>query len=353
MMSATTSARGIVCGIAAGVCFGVTAPLAKRLVAHVPPLPLASLLYLGAAVGLTIVGAALPRVRSGGGETPIQSSDRLTLVFMIVIGGLVGPVLMLVGLRHVSGVTGALLLNLEMPFTVLLAVCLFGEHLGGRALGGAGLVVAAAVWLSAGPGPLTSDLLGIAALCGACLSWAVDNNLAQRLALRDPIAVARWKTTGAGLVGAGLSTAAGYALPPGYVAAPALLVGFVGYGISIVLAIVAIRHLGAARQAALFAIAPFVGAVAAIPMLGETAGVRELGVGVLMLLGVLLLVAEDHGHAHDHDALAHDHVHVHDVHHQHRHDTEAVGEPHAHPHLHSPLRHSHAHRPDAHHRHRH
>jgi len=342
-----------VCGLASGIAFGVTAPLAKRLVADVAPVPLASLLYLGAGIGLGLLAVAR---RSGRGarEAALQASDRPTLAAMIVVGGLVGPVLMLVGFTHVSGVAGALLLNLEAPFTMLLAVALFGDHLGPRALMGALLVIAGAALLSASPGEVSADGVGVAAVAGACLAWAVDNNLAARLALRDPLAVARWKTAGAGTLGALLSVGLGMRFPSLRVAGTALLVGFVGYGLSIVLAVKAVRALGAARQAAFFAIAPFVGAVGAVPLLGETLGPRALAAAVLMSGGLVMLWREEHAHIHTHEALAHDHLHVHDAHHQHVHDQAGTGsEPHAHPHVHGPLTHAHPHLPDAHHRHRH
>jgi drug/metabolite transporter (DMT)-like permease len=264
------------------------------------------------------------------------------------------PVQMIVGFTHASGVAGALLLNLEAPFTMVLAVALFGESVGARALVGALLVIAGAAILSASPGAVSADGLGVAALAGACLAWAVDNNLAARLALRDPIAVARWKTAGAGTLGALLSLGLGMRFPSARIAGMALVVGFVGYGLSIVLAVKAMRLLGAARQAAFFAIAPFVGAVAAVPLLGESLGPRALAAAVAMSAGLVLLWREEHAHAHTHEALAHDHVHVHDDHHRHVHDDARTGsEPHAHPHVHAPLTHSHPHAPDAHHRHRH
>ena len=343
------SGRGVGYGLAAAVCFGVTAPLAKGLGAGVAPLPLASLLYLGAGLGLSLVGMVRAR---GNAEPPLRREDVTALAAMIVLGGLVGPWLMLVGLRHVSGVAGSLLLNLEAPLTIVVAVALFGDHIGGRALAGIVLILVGAAALSTGPGELHGDAIGVAAIAGACLAWAFDNNVAQRVALRDPVAVARWKTLGAGVLGAALSAALGHRVPSGAVVSRALAVGFVGYGVSIVLAVAALRHLGAARQAALFAVAPFVGALAAVPLLGEAVGAREVAAGAIMVAGLALLLREKHGHAHTHEALAHEHLHVHDAHHRHAHGG-AVAEPHSHWHVHEPMTHAHPHTPDAHHRHRH
>lgn len=189
-------------------------------------------------------------------------------------------------------------------------------------------------------------------IAAACLAWAVDNNLSQRLSLRDPVAVARLKGLGAGACTLGLAAALGEPLPRGGIVAGALALGVVSYGVSVVLHLRAMRELGAARQAALFATAPFAGALLSVPILGERAGLPILAAFALMAAGVSLLVRERHAHLHTHEELDHDHRHVHDVHHQHAHEGP-VPEPHSHPHHHPPLTHDHPHLPDLHHRHRH
>ncbi len=171
-------------------------------------------------------------------------------------------------------------------------------------------------------------------------------------ALRDPLAVARTKTLGAGTLSLVLAVAVGYAMPGAAALAGALALGFVSYGVSVVLAVEALRRLGAAREAAFFATAPFVGAAAAVPLLGEAVGLRELLAATILGCGVVVLLREEHAHRHVHEAMEHDHAHVHDEHHRHDHDG-VVDEPHAHRHVHVPLTHAHPHVSDAHHRHRH
>src|SRR5262249_8626763 len=194
----------------AAALFGLNAPIAKLLLPGVDPLPLAGLLYSGGGLGLVAVGLAR-RAEPGAvvRETALQRADYGVLLAIIVAGGFVGPVLMLVGLQRVSAVFGSLLLNLEAPFTMFLAVTIFREHLGRYEAGGAALVILGATILSFVPGDMSSDTGGMAALTGACLSWAIDNNLTQRLALRDPVAVARAKMIGAGMLSLGLAVACG------------------------------------------------------------------------------------------------------------------------------------------------
>jgi drug/metabolite transporter (DMT)-like permease len=345
--------KGALCGVGAAALFGVSAPLAKLLLPSTGLLLLAGLLYLGAGLGLLVAGL-LPRARQAR-EARLRRADVPALFGIIALGGIAGPVLMLYGLGRMSAVAGSLLLNLEAPFTILLAVLLFKEHLGLRGTVAAALVVAGAVVLAYGPGELRMDWVGSLAIAGACASWAIDNNLTQRLSLRDPIVVVRIKALGAGACTLTLALVMGGRLPRVGVLVPALAVGVVCYGVSIVLDMYALRILGAAREAAFFATAPFVGAVASIPLLGERVGPSHALAAALMGAGAFLLLRERHLHLHAHETLEHDHSHVHDEHHQHEHVGSQVelAEPHSHPHLHPPLVHDHPHLPDLHHRHRH
>src|SRR6185436_2659277 len=233
--------------------------------------------------------------------------------------------LLMLGLSRLSAVAGALLLNLEAPFTMTLAIA-FGEHVGRRAALAGALVVGAALLLGLAPGPLGGSWQGALLVAGACLAWGLDNNLTQRLSLRDPVTIVQWKTLGAGLFAVPLAFWNGAALPGGWTLGAALLLGLFSYGLSIVLDVWALRLLGAAREAPLFATAPFVGALAAVPLLHERPRLLDLGAALLMLGGVWLLLRERHGHVHTHEPVEHEHLHSHDdPHHQHTHEAPPAG----------------------------
>lgn len=345
-MSAT---RGAACGLVAAALFGASAPAAKLLVAEVPPVLLSALLYLGAGLAL---GAYRIARRGRSAEAKLGRADLPRLAGITVLGGAVAPLLMLLGIARVSASSGALLLNLEAPLTIGLAVLVFGEHLARREALAAALVCAGALVLGAGPGTGQSTWIGALAIAAACLAWAIDNNLCQRLSDKDPVALVCVKALSAGGGMLLVALATGGAWPRPALLGAALGVGALGYGLSLLLDIYALRLLGAAREAAFFATAPFLGAALAGPLTGAWPQPRELAGGAVMVLGVVLLVRARHGHVHRHDAIEHDHVHVHDAHHQHPHEGP-VTEPHAHPHRHAPLVHDHPHVSDAHHRHRH
>jgi drug/metabolite transporter (DMT)-like permease len=340
--------KGVASGLLAAALFGASLPLSKLLLFAFHPLALTAVLYLGAGLAATVARLLRPTAS----EAPVRRSDLPALLGLVLIGGLLGTTLMLAGLSELSGVAGALLVNLETPFTVLLAVVIFREHLGVRAGFALALVLAGAALLSYGPGEVRASLSGVLAICGACFCWALDNNLSQKLSARDPLAVVQVKALAVGVFALAWPWLASPMVPSLLAIVLTLTVGALSYGASLVLNLRALRELGAARQATLFATAPFLGALLSFPILGERPRPIHLLIAALMALGLWLLLRERHGHAHRHEALEHEHQHVHDEHHQHTHEG-AFTEPHSHPHRHDPLAHEHPHTPDLHHRHSH
>lgn len=340
--------HGAALGLAAAALFGASTPIAKLLVPGAGPVLLAGLLYLGAGLGL----AAAAPLRRRDVEAPIRRSDLPVLGGVILAGGVLGPLLLVLGLGRLSGSAASLLLNLEAPFTIVLAVAALRERLSRWEGAGAGAVLLGAAALTWAPGPVELDSTGVACVVGACAAWAVDNTLSQRLSLRDPVAVARAKTLSAGAFNVALGLAVGERLPSASHVGAALATGSLGYGASIVLFLLAVRSVGAARQAAYFATAPFIGAALSVPLLGERPPAVHVAAGVVMAVGVALVLRARHAHAHLHDAVEHEHAHVHDEHHAHVH-RGPVTEPHSHVHRHERLLHDHPHLPDIHHRHGH
>jgi drug/metabolite transporter (DMT)-like permease len=202
--------------------------------------------------------------------------------------------------------------------------------------------------------PTIERIMGPLAIVGACIAWGLDNNLTRKVSLSDPLQIVQYKGLVAGPVNVMIGLWAGSSLPQAPALLIAMVVGFVGYGISLALFVRALRHLGSARTSAYFSTAPFFGALAAIVALGEPVTANLLVGGGLMGLGVWLHLTERHEHQHVHDEMAHAHPHVHDEHHRHEHSaSDPPGEPHTHAHRHARLSHAHPHVPDMHHLHRH
>ncbi len=341
--------------------FGLSAPLAKGLLAGAPPQLLAALLYLGSGGGLLLAwlwrraatGAA-GGTSAGTAEQPLAGRDLPWLAGATLFGGVLGPLLLLLGLARTPASTTALLLNLEGVFTALLAWTLFREHAHRRIVAGMALIVAGGLVLSWEGGAGWAGAAGPLAIAAACLCWGIDNNLTQRIAAGDPVQVASLKGLVAGSVNLGIALALGARVTGAGAVAGALALGFVSYGLSLVLFILALRELGTARTGAYFSTAPFIGATAAVLLRGEPLTLALGAGGALMAAGVVLHLTERHVHPHVHDATTHAHRHVHDAHHAHEHGpNDPAGEPHAHEHTHASITHAHPHYPDLHHRHQH
>ncbi len=346
--------RAVLYALGAAALFGASTPFAKLLLGEVSPLVLAAVLYLGSGIGLA--AWIIVRTRLPGREpvAPIPRRDWLWVAAAIAAGGVAGPILLMQGLVRTDASAASLLLNLEAVLTAVIAWTVFRENVDRRVFAGMAAIVAGGVLLSFAAAPRAGGLAGSLLIAAACLAWAIDNNLTRRVSGGDAATLACLKGLVAGAVNLALALALGAPLPAASGWFGAGLLGFLGYGVSLVLFIVALRNLGTARTGAYFSVAPFFGAALALAMLGERPEIAFWLAAGLMALGIWLHLSEHHDHAHVHNELEHAHEHLHDAHHQHAHDFPWDGrEPHVHPHRHEALRHSHPHYPDLHHRHTH
>jgi drug/metabolite transporter (DMT)-like permease len=343
------SMGGIPAALTAALLFGAATPLAKLLLGPLDPWLLAGVLYLGSGAGL-----ALFRVIGGRRGAPIARQDIPWLLGAVAFGGALGPVLLMWGLAHTSASSASLLLNGEGVFTALIAWFVFRENFDRRIALGMLLIVGGAVVVSWPAGGRFEATLPSLAIVGACLAWALDNNLTRKVALVDATTIAMMKGLAAGTVNVALALAAGASLRSFPPLAAAALLGFLSYGVSLVLFVRALRDLGTARTGAYFSTAPFAGAVLSVVILHEPVTWPLGAAMLLMAAGVWLHLTEHHAHGHSHQAIDHDHEHEHDAHHRHEHEVAvAPGTRHRHLHHHDPMTHSHEHYPDSHHRHGH
>jgi drug/metabolite transporter (DMT)-like permease len=344
--------KGILLALMSAALFGASTPLAKLLLVSVDPWMMAGLLYLGAGIGLGIVHLSRKVLLLPSVESPLRGSDVPWLALVVLTGGILGPLLLMFGLQQTDAAGASLLLNLEGLATMGIAWIAFRENVDRRLLLGAGAILSGAVLLS-WQGH-ASFQWGSLLIAGACLCWGIDNNLTRKLSSADPVQVAMLKGLVAGSVNLVLAMILGAKFPSAATVLIVGVVGFFGYGVSLVLFVLGLRYLGTARTGAYFSLAPFVGAGLSVLLLGDPISPMLSIAGCLMGVGLWLHLAERHEHEHSHDLLEHEHLHTHDEHHHHEHGPNVPpGEPHAHRHRHVALVHRHAHYPDLHHRHDH
>lgn len=342
---------GVPLALASAALFGLLPPLSKLLLISIDPFMLAGLVYLGAGIGMGLYKFGRMAAGKAAGEAPLKMSDMPWLAGAVAAGGIAGPVLLMLGLSRTTASSGALLLNLEGLATMGIAWLAFRENVDRRLIAGAIAILTGAALLSWG-GAGVSVNAGALLIAGACLAWGIDNNLTRKISAADPVDIVIIKGMAAGMVNITLSYAGGAAFPGPLLLVGSMVAGLAGVGVSLVMFILALRHLGTARTGAYYALAPFIGAMAAIAFLGEPLTLKLALAGTLMAIGLWLHLAERHGHEHAHEALEHEHRHIHDEHHVHPHEGSVV-EPHSHWHRHEPMLHSHPHYPDLHHRHSH
>ena len=343
---------GILLALSSAALFGASTPLAKIMLGNVDPWLMAGLLYLGAGLGLAAIHLSRGILRLPAAEAPLRRSDLPWLATVIVAGGILGPLCLMFGLLRTDAAGASLLLNLEGLATMAIAWLVFRENVDRRLLFGAFAILSGAALLS-WQGRASLDW-GSVLIVLACVSWGIDNNLTRKLSSADPVQIAMLKGLVAGTVNLTLALAHGAPLPGIAIVAAAGLVGFFGYGVSLTLFVLGLRYLGSARTGAYFSLAPFIGAVLSVTLLGEPLTAGLAAAGGLMGIGLWLHLTERHDHGHTHDPLEHEHRHTHDDHHQHPHRPgTAPDEPHTHWHRHTRLVHKHPHYPDLHHRHGH
>lgn len=346
---------GVGSALCAALLFGASTPAVKVLCEGVGPNAGAALLYGGSGLGLMVL--LLVKRLKGSGLAPVPPNARWHFVGAIISGGVVAPTLLLLGLRMADASTASLLLNIEGVLTAVIAWVVFKENADRRVVVGMVAIVAGGAVLSVDNSGAFAVDLGAVFIAGACLAWAVDNNLTQAASSADPMLVAGIKGVAAGAVNVVIAIVGGQSFPMASTSALTMVAGFCGYGLSLTLFVVALRHLGTARTGAYFGAAPFVGAGLSILFLDDPFGWRLVVAGALMGGGLWLHLSERHAHPHHHDELEHEHEHTHDDHHQHDHEdvhvTGTTAVTHSHRHRHRPMTHTHPHTPDVHHRHEH
>jgi drug/metabolite transporter (DMT)-like permease len=334
--------------------FGISPPLSKLLINDIPPIALAGLLYLGAFAGLSLYTTVISNKKTDGNNaSKLDRKDYIWLSGAVLSGGILAPILMLMGLNLISGFSASLLLNLEGLATAVIAVFIFKENSGKHLWLALLCMTAAGALLTWDPSQSKFSIEGPLLIILAMVCWGTDNNLTCKISDKDPIQIAKIKGFVSGIISLSLALILGKKILLNETIFYALLLGSFSYGISLVFFIKALKGLGSSRTGLFFNLGPFIGAIASLIILKEWIGWLMFPAAGLMALGVWLISNEKHSHEHEHKTIIHTHSHKHnDMHHLHEH-SGTYTEPHSHEHKHPELIHSHVHWPDTHHRHEH
>jgi len=334
--------------ILAAALYAINIPFSKILLVHVQPAMMAAFLYLGAGFGLMLYGVI---TREREHSEPLTRAELPYTIGMIVLD-IAAPILLMWGLQRTNSANASLLNNFEIVATSLIAFFVFKEALSRRLVLAIALVTAASIALSfEGQGSFQFNAGSLLVLGAACC-WGLENNCTRMLSSKSSVQITTIKGIFSGLGSLMVALITGEKIPGILWIVLVLLLGFVAYGLSINFYIKAQKHLGAAKTSAYYSIAPFLGVLFGVVLLGERPALQFYPGLALMILATVLMVRDTiglqhthvhthaHTHEHRHGDLVHSHEHSHSHTHTHIHGTDET----AHTHLHEVLQgHEHAH----------
>lgn len=329
-------------------------PFSKILLRSIPPVALAGIVSLGACAGPAVY-ALIRKASSAKKEASLERKDLPVLAGAIITGGILGPIFIMLGLRHISGFAASLLVNLEALATAMIGVIIFRENAGKRFWFALACMIIAGMLITYDAAQSRFTIAGPLLVITAMLCWGTDNNLMRIISDKDPLQIAQIKGLVAGIFSLLLSFIIGEEITLNMAIVYAFLIGAICYGMSVVFFIQALKSLGSSRAGAFISIAPFFGAVVSLIILKEQIGGAPLiPAVVLMIIGGWMITSEQHSHEHTHIPITHTYAHSHDdMHHDHIHRGDSTEKKHTHEHTHQEITHAHPHLPDTHHRHSH
>lgn len=277
---------GIALALLSAVLFGIATPLIKLRFSALDPLLLAGMLSIGSGAGV----ALLLRI-SWNPDRLLHGRNRLFFAGSVATGGIAAPFLLVWGIEHSLGSTASLLLNFEAALTALIAWGVFRDRISGRIVFGLVLVTLGGMVISTTANSGSDPFGGSLAVAASCLCWAIDNNFTARLQNIRSAQFTLWKGLISGVVLLGAFAALrATPLPGSQTIAEALLLGICCNGLALLAFVVALKQLGAGQTTAYFGIAPFVGAIMAVLVLGEPVSTRLVVAAALMASGVIALM---------------------------------------------------------------
>lgn len=256
--TSSQNARSIGWALLAAALYAISTPVSKLLLQDVAPTMMAGLLYLGAGIGMFVLGLVRRGVKALPQESHLTRRDLPYTVGMVLLD-IAAPICLMVGLTRTTSANASLLNNFEIVATALIALMVFGEKISRRLWLAIGLITLSSMILSFEDAASLDFSFGSLFVLAACVCWGFENNCTRMMSASDPLEIVVIKGFGSGLGSLVLALALGESLPPLRVLPVVLGLGFVAYGLSIFFYVYAQRRLGAAKTSAYYAVAPFIG----------------------------------------------------------------------------------------------
>lgn len=345
-----TKNMATVYAILAAALYAINVPVSKLLLSRVDPTVMASFLYLGAGIGLLLYGL-IEKVTGGKTKREPLTRKELPYTVAMVVLDIAAPILLMLGITRTNSANVSLLNNFEIVATSIIALVIFKEIISKKLWAAIALVTIASAILSfEGTGSFTLNS-GSLFVLGACLCWGLENNCTKMISNKSSVEIVVIKGIFSGLGSLAVALLVGERIPSVVWILCVMLLGFVAYGLSIHFYIMAQKDLGAAKTSAYYSIAPFLGVVFSVVLLGEKPKIQFYVALAVMVISTYLMVKDtvqlqhthEHKHTHTHEHRHGDTVHTHEHTHIHSHPHVHNGDSEDHTHRHTPAYHQHSH----------
>lgn len=270
--------------ILAAVLYAINSPFSKLLLKEIPTTMMAALLYLGAGLGLVIVGTLQKRLLAKPMELPLTKKELPYTIGMVLLD-IVAPIFLMIGLTMTTAANASLLNNFEIVATSIIALCIYKEKISYRLWFAIVLVTISSMILSIQDVSSFSFSIGSIFVLLACICWGFENNCTRQLSSKDPLQIVVIKVFFSGLGSLIIALLLGERVTNILYIVLALILGFVAYGLSIFFYIYAQRELGAAKTSTYYAIAPFIGSFLSLIIFREIPTVSFIIALVIMVIG--------------------------------------------------------------------
>lgn len=277
----------VISAILAAALYAVNSPLSKLLLQKVPPTMMAAFLYLGAGIGMLLLGFFRNKQKRAARGPHLTKKDLPYIIAMVVLD-IAAPVFLMMGLTRTTSANASLLNNFEIVATSVIALMLFGEVISRRLWLAIGLITLSSIILSFEDAHCLHFSIGSLFILLACLCWGFENNCTRRMAKSDPLEIVVIKGFGSGLGSLIIALSIGEAFPSVVYVPIVLVLGFVAYGLSIFFYVYAQRNLGAAKTSAYYAISPFIGVILSLIIFRELPDISFFAALAIMILGTYL-----------------------------------------------------------------
>ena len=275
--------------IAAAVFYALNVPCSKLLLDKIAPTFMAAFLYLGAGIGVGIM--YLFHHRHGSPTERLEKKDMPYTVGMVLLD-IIAPILLMLGVKLGTSANASLLGNFEIVATTIIALLIFKENVSRKLWTAIGFITLSSIILSFSGEDSFSFSVGSLLVLGATACWGLENNCTRSISEKSTYQIVTIKGFGSGIGSLIVAMTLGGSLPEIRYILPAVLLGYVAYGLSIFTYIRAQKTLGAAKTSAFYAVAPFIGALLSFVFLREPLTTAYIIALVIMIIGTVLVVSD-------------------------------------------------------------